>query len=80
MDLNETFELMTSIKKAQKDPSTPVGACHSLQQHLGRDGIATIGACGSDGRHVIYAASKAKEIPLVHCGFPVICTEYYDAE
>jgi len=78
MELNEIFELMTSIKKAQKDPSSPVGACYSLQQYLGRDGIATIGECLSDGRYVIYAASKTKEIPSEHCGFPVVCTEYYD--
>lgn len=77
MDLNEIFELMRLIRKSQKDPSTPVGACYSLQQYIGKDGVATLGECLPDGRYVIYAASKTKEIPTEHCGFPVIRTEYY---
>ena len=78
MDLNEAFELMGLIRKAQKDPFTPVGACYSLQQYLGRDGVATLGEYLPDGKCVIYAASKTKELPKEYCGFPVTRTKYYE--
>ena len=72
MYLKDAFKLMFMIRKAQKDTSTPVGACYSLQEYLGRDGIVTVGKCLSDGRHALYATSKTKEIPSEYCGFPVI--------
>lgn len=74
MNINEAVDLIFDIRKAQKDPKTPIGAAESLQNYLGDDGIALIGPCLPDGRFALYAKSKTKEIPSEWCGFPVVNT------
>lgn len=74
MDIIECFNLMVDIKKAQKDKTTPVGACYSMQyEYLKKDGIVSIGSL--DRRSVLYATSETKEIPKEWCGFTVINTK-----
>ena len=71
MNLNETFDLMRAIRKAQHNPKTCVGACYSLQEHLGRKGLAAIGAL--DGKPAIYATAP-QGVPSQWNGFPVVDT------
>ena len=86
MTLQEYFDLISYIKKAQKDIRTSVGACKSLQTHMDsiyndcekspNSGVVTVGPCLPDGRYALYATFKNRTVPKKWCGFPVInCLE-----
>jgi len=82
MNIRSCFGFIRDIRKAQKDVTTPVGACKSLQDHmdneakkdgLERSGIVAIGECTSDG-YVLYAAFPNRIVPKKWHGFTVIDT------
>jgi hypothetical protein len=83
MELQECFDLMRDIRKAQKDVTTPVGVCKSLQDHMDkeaikngqeRNGIVSIGEYLPDGRYALYATFPNRIVPKEWHGFPVINT------
>jgi len=84
MELQECFDLMNKIKSVQRDISTPVGACKSLQDYMDsiykghekpvNSGIVTIGSCLPNGDYALYATFPNRIIPEKWCGFPVINT------
>ena len=83
MELYECFDLMHDIRKAQKDVTTPVGACRSLQNFMDKDavqrgqernGIVSIGECLPNERYVLYATFPNRIVPKEWHGFPVIDT------
>lgn len=75
MNIQESLNFISDIKKAQKDPITPVGAAYSMQRdYFKKEGIVTIGSLLSDGRFALYAQSKTKIIPKEWWGFAVINT------
>lgn len=82
MELQECFDFMRDIINAQKDTTTPVGACKSLQNYMDketiengqeRNGIVSIGSL-PDGRYALYATFPGRIVPKKWHGFSVIDT------
>ena len=69
MDIKEAIELIGDIRRAEKNPNTPVGAAKALQKHLGV--LVTIGPL-IDGKFALYANAYSNEIPSEWNGFIVV--------